>query len=431
MNIHDIATTDQPQGNAFYKETLDKVVDSFLTAIPSRKIMALLLKGAPARGDATVVQLDASFFSLSDIDFIAVVNEEPTPELLKTVREWEQTINHRFKERISGIDVSVMPRQRLGELPHTIATYETALSPAVIWGDTEVETLLPRFPINEIPMIDCLTYFHNRVLEQFLMYRMLRHFPDNPRRHYLLLYKTGKLILDLATAFLYTERNAPPSYAGRVKTFTRIISSPTYRFFATIRDSFLDRLNLWLDFKHRGDLEPVFHFYNLPNSDESIKELVSSLWYESIDWIFPFWKHIFQRMGFDVKTSTSWQEISRLYTSIESLPRKGARWLKILRHPNVEARWFPLSRIARSGTRAGPRLLIYRTAVLSYLSCSPDFASPEIEKTIISSFPMRGAGTSREIDEEHRLEYIAESLYLFYCAVILNRLPDKKEISLE
>ncbi len=426
MAVQKIHASDDSRANAFYNQLVKEVVEDFFGRYEEKDFTALILKGAPARHEATVVELEHVPFSLSDMEFIAVVKPEKRADASFSIREWERTINERLQDKSTGVDVIVRTEEQLRTLPHVISVYETAQSPALIWGEPEVLRSLPQFEPCDIPFMDCLTYFHNRIVEQFLVYPSLKEIPDDMKRRLTMLYRTSKLVLDLATAYLYVEGGAPLQYSERVEAFERISSRQKDEKFEHLRPDFLARLKLWVDFKLHGEPEKIYEFYGCDNQAHAFEPLIRKIWFESIAYAEWFWKWFLRKRGFAIKESAKPADLTACYFRLESYPRKVVRWIKTLRHPNVRSRWFSWRRILRLSGKASPRLLVYLSAITAFLSCSETKDSEQYRDIAGRYCPMDLPDDYTTSSAEQQILYVCERLENFYRAVILNRLTGEK-----
>ncbi len=344
MNIYPIKTSDISFINNFYNKILAVVVEDLFSVIKAEEVIAVMLKGAPARGEATVVELDSGLFSLSDIDLIIVAEPPKIFGIRTSIGHWKQKINQQLADRISGIDADVITPAELSNPPCLINTYECSLAPTVLWGNKEITRRCSCFSLADVSPMESFILFHNRVMEQFLVFKDLKQFPEKPQQQVTLLYRTGKLLLDLVTAFLYQEYNAPLKYKERVKVFTEIITGTKYSLFNNIRQEFCARLELCLNFKLNGNWKDIFRFYNAQLTPPDFYKLVKNVWQESIRWIEPFWRMQLKNLGFQRTETAGLPGLVKCYLNLESLPRKIVRWAKTLRHPNIHRDWFSTSR---------------------------------------------------------------------------------------
>lgn len=423
MNIYPIKASDISFINDFYNKMLEVVVEDLFSVLKAEEVIAVMLKGAPARSEATVVELDSGLFSLSDVDLIIVSEPAKLSAIRTALSHWKQKINQQLADRISGIDADVITPAELSNPPCLINTYECSLAPTVLWGNREVTRRCSCFSLADISPIESFILFHNRVLEQFLVFKDLKEFPDKPHHQVTLLYRTGKLLLDLVTAFLYQEYNAPLKYKERVKVFTEIITGTKYSLFNSIRQEFCARLELWLNFKLNGNWKNIFRFYNAQLTPPDFYELVKNVWQDSIRWIEPFWRMQLKNLGFKRTETAGMPELVKCYLKLESLPRKIVRWAKTLRHPNIHRDWFSTGRTIRLLTAASPRYLVYLTSLLSYLRSGEEYASDNkfLSMIIQKYFPMRMPVNYSLLSADEKLNYLSRFFSFFYQAVLLNR----------
>lgn len=420
--IYPLEATSDTQRNEFYNRILNRVVGDLLESFPDAPFVAMVIKGAPARGEATIASIDEQFYSLSDIDLLVICSEPVNQNVLHRIRGWQKSLNENISPHISGIDMSFIALKDLQSLQGLISTHEINLSPIVIWGDISVLNSLPDVQLATIPPAESLIYFHNRVLEQLLQLPYILKPPAEERQRLILLYHTGKLILDLVTTFLYISRDIPAGYQQRVDRFVEYISRGTFVF--SDPDNFLERLRLWNNFKKTGNPTPVYNFYNWTGNSQDFIPLIQTIWYETIPRIEPFWNHILRGMGFGIQDSSSIEERADCYRHLESTPRKVVRWIKTYRHPLVKPGWFSTARTLHLLLVASPRYLVYCSSLLCYLYCSKEYAHPQLKNQIKTYYPMRLPSHFEQIENN---ELALECIKLFnryYRAILLGRMLD-------
>ncbi len=444
----------------FYASLIDRSVDAMLVALGTTDIEAVLMIGAPARGEATVVSTPSGPYSLSDIDLVCLsAPGADVPALKRRLARWVSTANEELGDSCAGLDASVKSVAQLASLPSLITTFEMARSPIVVWGDRGAAAKLRAPAIEDVPRWDSLVLFHNRIVEQALL---SSHFekppmpgdeggePSSPfvglRRAAGRLYASGKFMLDSMTALLFLSGNVPPTYSERSDSFAReLLAAPGREHLAQTLEPWLHDIETWASFKTTGDLSSLRSLRGVRLGDEAIDrvhnktaaagseretaqpdaaelETMSGRCWESYSTCAAhLWRATLgDVVGVDV-TQDEFSGLTALYSRLESPARKGVRALKMLRSPAGRSGLFSTRRILALAPFASPRQLAYMMASLCYVSVGEAPDQDELSTLAGRYCPFRVPGSFAGMTMSGKRTVLVDRLKLFHHAVLRGR----------
>lgn len=436
-----------PYGTSeFYASLVDRCVQDLLEALGERNLDAILMIGAPARGEATVVETPGGHWSLSDIDLVCL--SDPGAELAgmrDRLASWVTRANQELAGSCTGLDASVKARGSRAQVYPLITNFEMLRSPVVLWGDESVLGELPTIRIEDVPAWDSLVLFHNRVVEQVLLSRKLathegRERPGDEslefREALTLLYTSGKFLMDAVTAFLFLERNVPETYVDRAHAFIEdALSRPENGRLRSAISEYSPDIEAWARFKASGDLSDLASLSEADESDNARRIDATEVRWESSDLTglarasFAryascadiMWRAILGRVvGVDAMELEPGRVVS-LYSRLETLPRKAVRALKALRFPTGRAGLFAAPRVLRRATFASPRELAYLTAVLAYLSFSGETCASLFDTHADRFCPFEVPSGFARLPLARKRELIIDRLSLFHASFLRGR----------
>jgi len=419
----------------FYASLVDRCVEGIIGALGERDVEAILLTGAPARGEATVANLPEGPYSLSDVDLACIARPgSETPELRRRLAAWVSAANEELDSECTGVDASIKTTGS-GVYP-LIATYEMLRSPAVVWGDSAVLDRLPPVRIEDVPAWDSLVLLHNRTVEQVLMLEALA--PSEPCRSHAvtdlrtqlrLAYACGKYLLDSVTALLFLRGNVPLTYAQRADLFERdVLARPESARLLDGVEKVLADIRIWSSFKTTGDLTGLRALRTgeaqPAGAEGGRSDLLTTarscylryaacsgvLWRETLGGVLGVDAH-----GLSVEDTVA------LYTRLEKPLKKLGRSFKMLRSPAGRTGLFSASRVAGLATFASPRQLAYLTAVLAYLGLAPGGQTQQLDRLIARVCPFRVRRGFERLPLPQKLAVLAERLQVFHAVVLRGR----------
>ncbi len=454
--MHERSRGALPEGtNPFYASLIDRSVSGMLDALGTADIEAVLMIGAPARGETTVISTPDGPYSLSDIDLVCLSRAGiDVNGFRQRLAAWVSAANQELAGSCAGLDASVKSADRLSSLPPLITTFEMMRAPVVVWGDPDVAGRLRAMAIQDVPRWDSLVLFHNRTVEQALLScgeddgR-----PSGSDRFRLAasrLYTSGKFLLDSMSALLFLEGNVPPTYTERFAAFSNDVLSVRGR--ARLRSAlepWLDDLDAWARFKMTGDLsslrtlrgvredtrdQPDLGRENVRTDRASgarygdgeldvavLEAMAERCLYSYAEVAAPFWRAVLgDVVGVDAMEA-GLPALAGLYSKLESTARKAVRTFKILRSPAGRSGLFPTARAAALAPFASLRQLAYLTAVLCYLSVGGAFSAGEISDLMDRYSPFEVPRSFHGMSMSEKRAVLVDRLRLFHHAVLRGR----------
>jgi hypothetical protein len=165
----------------------------------------LLLTGSLARDEATFVLRNGVLTGLGDADFFLVSKRDDSAPADRIKKDLEDRLR---RQRIAcPITVNAVTRRYLQSLPPHILTYETRHSGRVVYGDPSIFSLIPAYRVQDLSLLDAFCLLSNRMVEFLEIAGELAVSPIH--------YRTVKLYLDMATAFLLAQGVFQPTYRAR------------------------------------------------------------------------------------------------------------------------------------------------------------------------------------------------------------------------
>lgn len=423
-----------PYGTSdFYASLVDRCVQALLDAVGREDIDAILLIGAPTRGETTVVSTPEGRYSLSDIDLACLAKPgSDIARLRGRLADWVARANVELAEECSGVDASVKTRGAAAPVYPLIATFEMLRSPTIVWGDESVLGELPDVPIENVPAWDSLVLLHNRTVEQVLLSRTLATSSTGESRGsrgaLADLYASGKFLLDSVTAYLFLDHVVPETYADRVRLFADdTLARPANAELGLALREFLPDMDAWARFKSSGDLADLSGLPGAALSDVTgaasgdLASLASDCFMRYAPCCGVMWRAILGRVvGVDALRLQT-KDVVQLYSRLESFPRKGVRTLRTLRSPTGRAGLYSTRRVLQRATFASPRALAYVTAVLTYLSYSEREDTELIGSLLERLHPFRVAADFGRLPIDGRREALLGSFSLFHSSALRGR----------
>jgi len=417
-------TSSDPRKDEFYRSLLEHTVTDLLETVGEDDIEAVLLIGAPARGEVTVVDTPAGLYSLSDIDLVCVCSPSSDRATLRLkLLPWRVRLNDGLRHSSKGIDVSVMTRTDLEALPALIATYEMLRSPAVLWGDEGTLSSLPAIRVEDIPPAESLLLLHNRIIEELLL---RRHAADGDLETALkVLYGTTKLALDAVAAFLYVERRVPPGYEERVELFRQGVLAEKSRLGARLAE-YLPDLPAWARLKTTGDLDGLAAHFGVRANAPELVDLAWRQWRRYVGYADTFWRELLGRAARTDAADLGLAAAAALYGGLESLPRSVVRTWKLARPGAAPDGLFSTRRLLSGAAFASPRQRAYLTAVVTYLGFGEGADADVIDGLVDRHAPFRLGPDWPSLAPEERRELLLARLALFHETLLLGRTAGKR-----
>jgi hypothetical protein len=412
-----------PEKHEFFAKLLERCVSEIVHAVCRDDIEALLMIGAPARGEATIVETPTGFHSLSDIDLICVAKPSTDrSELRLRVGPLMARLNEELAADCAGVDMSFKTHVHLTSPYPLISNYELARSPVCLYGDDSILSSIATVAADEILIADALRFVHNRCFEQLLARPLPEAVPADFSAALSLLYKTTKLALDLVTAFLFARRNTPLGYEARVRLFTDdYLKRDEFAPLAASLEPFLDDLPVWAAFKTSGDLERLVSHFGTSADAEALHVLAVDLWYKYVPYAETLWKSV---LGSTLDTDTSrlaLPAIAKRFGQLESLPKSIVRTLRMLKPAAAPKGLLSPVGIVRRSFFASPLALAYLTALIMFFGYSENADHEWTRRAIVRYAPFSLPARFRAMNEQEREDALMQKLILFHQAMLLGR----------
>ena len=418
-----VKTSTVPDKDRFYSELVEKCTDVTVDALGRDSVRAVLMIGAPARSEVTVVETPGGLYSLSDIDLVCVCRDGSDPQLhARKLGPAVSGLNRELAPVCSGVDVAIKSEAQLATPAPLISTYELVRSPVVVWGDERVVSALGDIDIADVPNTESLTLMHNRMTEELLL-RPTRSSGERPLLASLSsLYGTAKLVLDSITSHLFIMNNVPTGFRDRVEFFlSDVVRRPESSRLREGLGDFIDELPAWATFKTTGDLGALAETFGTTNEPADIDRLARNVWKRYIAYAEVFWRDILGDVTRADAADLSVEKTSRLYRRLESLPRSAVRAHRMLRPGRAPAELFAGLGTYYRARLASPRTLAYLTAVLTYLSFSDSVDWDRVVGTVRSVCPFSLPREFASMGADEQRSVITERLRLFHHSVLLGR----------
>lgn len=410
-------------GAAFYRTLVDGCVRGVAAALGDGEAEAMLLIGAPTRGEPTVVDAASGPYSLSDVDLACVVRDGADLSAARArARRWVVEANNELASACAGVDVNVRRRSELSRLRPLISTFEMLRSPTVVWGDPSVLDGVPGIPIEDIPAWDSLRLAHNRLVEGALLHRRLSRPPGDLRDALSTLYAVGKLTLDAVTAFLFLERDVPERYADRVRVFgERICRLPDAHPVRSEGARRLPDLEALARFKATGETAALARSLGVDEDAPGLAAAARTRLREHTGLVHALWQFALARVAGTDRAGPDLRTAAALYSKLETLPRKAGRTLRMLRSPAGRAGLFSIPRAAALAPVASPRELTYLTAVAVYLRMGGGSPDSEVWPLVRRYCPLALPRGFWQMETAERQDVLLDRLDTFLRSVLHGR----------
>ncbi len=412
-----------PEKHEFFAKLLERCVSEIVHTVCRDEIEALLMIGAPARGEATIVETPTGLYSLSDIDLICVAKPSTDRlELRFRVAPLMAKLNEELASDCTGIDMSFKTHVHLTSPYPLISNYELARSPVCLYGDDSILSSIATVEAGEILIADALRFAHNRCFEQLLARPLPEADPADFSAALSSLYMTTKLALDLVTAFLFARRNTPLGYEARVKLFINdYLNREEFAPLAASLAPFLEDLPVWAAFKTSGDLGRLVSHFGTSADAESLRLLGHDLWYKYVPYAEAFWKSVLGSvLGADI-SQLSMPAIAKRFGALESLPKSIIRTLRMLKPGAAPKGLLSPVGIVRRSFFASPLALAYLTALIMFFGYSENADHEWTRRATARYAPFSLPARFRSMSDQEREGALMKKLIFFHQSLLLGR----------
>lgn len=184
------------------------------------RLLALVLTGSMARGEASIVAVPTGSQVLGDAEFLLIFESDGKADharARKLAHPMRETLQH------SGIvcptSFAAVGENYLRKLPPHIFGYELRTCGRVLCGDTQILRLVPAMSPADIPREDAWRLLCNRLMEQL---DCASELPADESASAALRYRILKLYLDLATSVLVFAGRYKPTYVERARELRKL-----------------------------------------------------------------------------------------------------------------------------------------------------------------------------------------------------------------
>lgn len=334
-------------------------------------VISIVLVGSFARGEDLWVEWEGQSRCLSDVEVLAVVEEESLRDLA-----WRQDIERALKRALLvgimgelfteganaiGIDMSVgfTTKPHLRRLKPHIFTLELKRFGKVIFGDPSVLDLIPDYTPADLSRIDALVLLCNRIVEQLKVYDVIKKSPLINQ------YLIDKGYIQIVNSLLSFEKRYCPLYPEK---------QPVFETLSGTRDSLLAALRLnspayydaFTHIVHR-DFPDIVQGKALDQWRVLRDEFGKVLCYE-----------VTEILKYDHLNIT---EAVNCLISVPNLMDCAKGWAQVVMRRQVET--FRPSKVVRFIWRTSPQFLIYRDAARLYFS---DNSAPQERLEVIGQW---------------------------------------------
>lgn len=335
-----------------------RAAEALLAAQPKLPpLRAIVLTGAPARGEGTAISVGRAIWTLSDIDLIAVFDTgrevvASRPVLVGLGREVTQQL--RSDGLASHVDFAPHTSASLRSLPASMFAMEFARFAKVILGDASVLDGVLQVDNGELPASDALALLTNRVVGQLVLQRDLSG--TDPLLRAFAAYHSGKVACDVLAAYLCYARMYSPTYEERLKACEEQVLSRL-----GLDENMRQNAKRWTMFKLDPDATPDGHIITGIDPDDHKQRL--SLWDQAGGWLVSAW----QNLAAQFIGSGKGEPLPRLVTAVaakESMSRRLWGWASLIRHPMLDRRRLRIGRLLAIAVGASPAMAASGGALL-------------------------------------------------------------------
>jgi hypothetical protein len=416
---HQLRTSTIPGKDRFYSELVEKCVD----ALGCGSVRAILMIGAPARSEVTVVESGGRLFSLSDVDLVCACERGTDIESLKRRLAGPMAVlNRELEDHCAGVDVAVKTEEQLAEPAPLIANYEMIRSPVVVWGDERFVSSLGDVDIADIPNTESLRLVHNRITEELLLRPSGAADARSCPASLSSLYGTAKLVLDLISAHLFIRNNVPTGYEDRVALFMSDVlpRKESARMRARLEE-FAGELPAWAVFKTTGELGELSEALGVAAGSDDLDRLARDAWSRYIRSAEVFWRDVLGNVTRTDATGIGIDSIGRVYRKLESLPRAVVRAHRMLRPGRAPSGLFPRLGTYWRARLGSPGALAYLTAAVTYMSFSDAVEWKDVAGIVRSYCPFRLPRGFGSMGADEQRAVLVDRLDVYHRSVLLGR----------
>ncbi len=204
------------------KATICKEATRLCTEEYAGRLRAIVLTGSLARDEATWVVDGDQARVLGDAEFLLVFADRARLPAAYDVHNLGRQMEHRLDRRAVQCPMrfTAVHGGYLRALPPHIFTYELQTCGQVVWGESGILSLIPRFAPADISLEDAWRLLCNRLVEHLEIASENAPVLGSTRPD--AQYRTAKLYLDMATSLLVFLGVYEPTYRQREASLRRL-----------------------------------------------------------------------------------------------------------------------------------------------------------------------------------------------------------------
>ncbi|HBG45910.1 MAG TPA: hypothetical protein DDW94_02870 [Deltaproteobacteria bacterium] len=336
-------------------------------------LSGVVLTGSFARGEGTLVEENGKLKVLSDVEFLAVVEDgKGLSGISARLKQEEAALGDELKEMGVDCKIDVTPalRRYFRNARPSIFAYELKAHGQVLRGESRVLDDMPSFSRSDIPRMDAFYLLNNRIMEQLENYCSLSS--GNHGAAEKAAYGIAKFYLDLATSILTFEGAYVPTYrarAGALKTLRPAGLMETEEYAGLLR-----KVDHWTSVK----LSPTRSVF----TQEAERAL--SDWKELAGYVHEVWRwELSAILAMNGETAL----LARRFAAECASSEAAVQWLK-LAYRAIRIRKLRGLAGARFSLRH-PRHLLYMNAALRYFKLSGAAEGDGMSSSIASTMPLK------------------------------------------
>lgn len=321
-------------------------------------LRAIVLTGAPARGEGTAISVGSATWILSDVDLIAVFgSSREVLEARAVLVDLSREVTRRLRDRglASHVDFAPHTEASLTGLSPSMFTMELARFAKVIDGDGTVLRGVRQIGPHEIPSVDALTLLTNRVVGQLILRRDLAG--GDPLLRAFAAYHSGKVACDVLAAYLCYSGAYSPTYEGRIDASDALGASSL-----GLDSALLLQARRWTNFKLNPDATDDRQLVTGDALENDRQRL--ALWDDAARWLVSGWRALAGRY---VGGTTEVEGLPAIVAAVsrrEPFPSRIRDWIRLFRHPMLEGRRVRVPRVLAIGTGSSPTMAASLGALL-------------------------------------------------------------------
>jgi hypothetical protein len=182
---------------------------------------AVIMYGGYGRGEGAWINSEGKEIPYNDYDILVISDSLVERAQLSQLRK-----NLAKRIGISWVDISIMKKNKLKKLKHSIFNFDLKNGSEVIYGDKDIKSIIPKFEASKIPLKDIRILFFTRLftlIGAIKLYNIKNGF-DNGQDVMFFKNQLAKAILACVDCLLILKGQYNSSYKIRVKTVVKIYS---------------------------------------------------------------------------------------------------------------------------------------------------------------------------------------------------------------